>query len=121
MPNRSRHAESVVYLTVYFLLPNGEEDLTEDVEIEVSGNVQPFVRGNRRGDPGDWEPDEGGEVEDLSFSLDGKEISEAHFLALGGDLDDAREAVAGSAESREQAAWDDWNDARRDDHCIGDD
>ncbi len=48
--------------------PDGEMD------VEVTGSVTPFVRGRTHGDPGNWTPDEGGEIEILKVTEGAREI-----------------------------------------------
>ncbi len=44
----------------------------DEFEVEVTGDVAPIIPGRYSGPPEDCYPDEGGEVESLSASLDGK-------------------------------------------------
>jgi hypothetical protein len=95
-----------IYVTVEWAT-----DSEEDVEIECDcEGFQPFVKGNRRGHPDTWEPDEGGYVEDVTYTLDGREISEAQFIRLGGDPKKAERALFAEMER------DDRDDCRDDDY-----
>ncbi len=45
------------------------------VTLEVEAEFEPVVPGNRRGHPDNWTPDEGGCLESLDITLNGKDIT----------------------------------------------
>jgi hypothetical protein len=78
----------------FFNFKTGEEDIIEDIEVEVDGKVSPYVPAKLWGHPDTWAPAEGGEIDDMTFTLDdGTEITEEQFKALGGSVKRAEEAL----------------------------
>lgn len=73
------------YTDLEFLLPNGEIEVMEDLEFEVEvDHYQPGSPADFRGNPDNWSAPEDAEL-DYRITLDGREITDAEFRALGGD------------------------------------
>jgi hypothetical protein len=71
-----------------------KEDIIEDVEFQVEGYVTPYTPAKFGNSYDSSYPAEGGELEEYTITLDGREITDAEFLALGGDFDKLTEALS---------------------------
>lgn len=85
----------------------------EEIEVELSAHVTPYVPARTHGDPDDCYPAEGGEVEDLKATVDGKpfELSDDEY---GKAVDAIRDAVGSYEDDYDGPDPDDFRD---DDIC----
>jgi hypothetical protein len=94
---------ATVYITAEFLLPNGEEDYIEDIEVEVDASVS-IAPASLRGHPDTWHPDES-EIADVTYTLEGGQVlTEEQFTALGGDTHKAEQILWEEEEARQSEA-----------------
>ncbi len=95
---------------------NGCEDSCELVEkeYEVSGHVSAYVPARLHGHPDSWAPAEGGEVEDITVTLEGKDVDLDDFSAK--EQDRMAELLAEAA-ADDDGGYDE--DYERDDYDDG--
>ncbi len=101
---------------------DGENILSgeHEIEIEVQSRYTPGRRGSRRGDPGNWEPDDPSEFE-VEFweplSLDGIWLTDADAKALKEYLDELTDEETSSLGdyARENPPEPDYDDFQRED------
>ena len=91
-------------------LPEGFE--TEEIEVEIHGSVAPIVRGRFNGPSEDCYPDEGGEVEDIEASVDGKP-----FELTDEETQKAEEALVEAAADQDDGDYEDDYEDRYDPRC----
>lgn len=82
-------------------LAEGQEYLDE-VEITVTGTVNPYIPAKTWGDPDNCYPAEGGDVEDIEATINGQAV-ELSVEQMGRVETDLLEAAADEAESYEEA------------------
>lgn len=85
------------YTTVDFLLPSGEQDFIEDLELEI--RVIDFDPGS----PASWDDPGEGPWAEVEITLDGRVLTDAEAVRLGADWSEAqRKAVRACARQAEE-------------------
>lgn len=84
----------------------------EEIEVDVSAHVTPYVPARTSGDPDDCYPAEGGDVEDLTATVDGKP-----FELTAEEYADACERVGEAAGEYEGLDYDPCDEDPCDDIC----
>ena len=107
---RARSVTSYIYVQPEGPTLDGEE--LDEVEVEVTGRVTPFVRGRYSGPPERCYPDEGGDVEDVEATVAG-----APWVLTDAEEEKASDAIREKAdedaEEDDGPDPDDERDARR--------
>lgn len=85
------------YVTPEFLLPDGEQDFIEDVELEI--RVLDFEPGS----PASWDDPGEGPWAEVEIMLNGRVLTDAEAVRLGADWREAqRKAVRACARQAEE-------------------
>jgi hypothetical protein len=81
----------------------------DELEIKLTADASPRVRGRYHGPPELCYPDEGGEIEDVIATLNGQP-----FELTKAEADKALEALGEAGREAEAAAYESWEEAKAD-------
>lgn len=90
---KAKHEISYGYSTLYTVEIDGEGDDLIVREFEVDANVEEYIPARMGGHPDDREPASGGGVEEWRIKYEGKVLTDAEFVALGGNIKYLEEQV----------------------------
>ena len=116
----ARKANRFNFDTTYSLEVEMPDDTLPEFEFEVSAHVNAYDPGRLSGPPENCYPPEGGDCDDIALFLDGRELTEEEFKALGGSWDKLRASVEEAFAGQEADYPDDRDPCDYDDYDRSD-